>query len=309
MVRVPRLPGPGEVVQAHTLTSPGGHPVNVSVDLRGLGFHGRICVSSAVGPDPWGAYLAEELGSVGVTFVPLVVPLETGRTVVIVEDGLDRRFLTFHGANEALSRDWTLKLLESENPDLLYLAMGLVGEVDTAAPELLDRARELGAVTVLDFSLSGGKRKEIASAVKHADVVHCNVDELLSLSGESELLKAAKLRGNSTALFVTDGSRGAHLFVGDRHLAQGPFQVEEANPTGAGDAFTAGLIFRLLVDRRALSDLDQQAASLTFAQAVGAAKVTKLRSSGVTMEEVNKVLEAQGESVMSTLIVERIRDS
>jgi sugar/nucleoside kinase (ribokinase family) len=118
--------------------------------------------------------LESELESKGIRTHFMRAEIPTGTKIVLVRAGEDRRFLSFHGANESLGFKDVLDIYDRVMPEVLYLALGVTGEVDARAGDLLKIAQAHGVDTVVDFSLSGGKVPTILQAVKEAEVVHCN---------------------------------------------------------------------------------------------------------------------------------------
>jgi sugar/nucleoside kinase (ribokinase family) len=96
---------------------------------------------------------------------------------------------------------------------------------------------------------------------------------LLFDSGEPPALMAHLRRLPPRFVVLTDGARGAwYTRRGSDEVRHVPaFAVEAVEPTGAGDAFTAGLLARLLA--RGWSDLDE--ADVRYASAAGALATTK----------------------------------
>jgi len=266
-----RLPEPGE-----TLFAPlgvkfwiGGHPVNVSVDLMQLG--------CAVGKDIAGEFIRRKLEESGVLpFLQLV-----GRSLVLVLRGRDRSFIGSPGANLRLSLDHVVDSISEFSPDVFYLACGILGEFDYAIDKVLELCRSRGMITVLDVARPYGKGWDfLAKAFKHVDIFHVNVGELSEITGLKGVAEGmVRLHELGVRLpIVTDGRAGAFLLARGRCLHQPSFEVEAVDPTGAGDAFCAGLI-KFIADRDLSKDklvnlsMEEYAEMLLLAQAAGAACV------------------------------------
>jgi|GEM_PF-1176907 len=116
------------------------------------------------------------------------------------------------------------------------------------------------------------------------------------------------MRGKMNAL-EGNPSRAGRRQTKRMKLFQPAFAVGEVNSTGAGDAFTSALIYSLLngweVDH---SPAEVFAEVLLRAQATGAVKATKWKSSGVQAKEVERLLLEQGDKVLSSPQV-RLRES
>jgi len=311
-----RLPEPGGVVLAPLGVKfwIGGHPVNVSVDLMQLGCaRGDVAASFALGRDLAGEFIRKRLEEAGVlTFIQLVDEADTGKTVVLVLRGRDRGFISSPGANLHLSLDHVMDSISKFSPDIFYLACGVLGEFDYAIDEVLEFCGSRGMITILDAVRPHGKGWNfLIKALKHADVFHVNVDELRELTGLGDVVRGlVKLRELGVRLpVVTGGGSGAFLLARGRYLHQPSFEVEVIDPTGAGDAFCAGLI-KFIADRRLSKDelanlsVEEYAEMLLFAQAAGAACVEAIgTTTGVKLERVTQLLESQGEKILSSTAV------
>ena len=83
------------------------------------------------------------------------------------------------------------------------------------------------------------------------------------------------------------------------------------DPTGAGDALCAGILFKvyeLLKSGKMLEDLsvDEVAKILLYGQAAGAACIGMIGTTpGVTSERINGILDEQGEKVLSMTLIEK----
>ncbi len=90
-----------------------------------------------------------------------------------------------------------------------------------------------------------GKNKELLATLKLMDVLVVNESEVRELTGEPNLIKAAKLiiRMGPKTVVVKKGEHGA-LMVTERTIFSAPaYPLENINdPTGAGDAFAGGFI-------------------------------------------------------------------
>ena len=93
-----------------------------------------------------------------------------------------------------------------------------------------------------------------------------NQDEAARLTGRAEArVQAEYLSALSPecAVIITCGPRGSIAKRGNRIIETSPYRVDTVDESGAGDAFTAGLITGLLEDW-------ELAQTLSFAAAVGA---------------------------------------
>ncbi|MEM3561485.1 MAG: carbohydrate kinase family protein, partial [Nitrososphaerota archaeon] len=139
---LPMIPGPGE----HVLAPPGikiwigGHPANVAVDLRQLGLRrGEVRTALAVGDDIFGDFVQKFLRSKGVSCrLQRVKNTSTGISLILVIKGKDKAIVGNHGANHFLDYDHVMQSLKDFNPEILYVASGILGEFDLKLKELLE---------------------------------------------------------------------------------------------------------------------------------------------------------------------------
>ncbi len=88
-------------------------------------------------------------------------------------------------------------------------------------------------------------REDLVRLLKRVDLLFLNDDEVIQLSGESNLLTGARrlLEMGASSLVVKRGEHGAMLFQGDRVSLFPAFPVEAViDPTGAGDSFAGGAL-------------------------------------------------------------------
>ncbi|OGW75449.1 MAG: sugar kinase [Omnitrophica bacterium RBG_13_46_9] len=97
------------------------------------------------------------------------------------------------------------------------------------------------------------KRPELVRLLKKVDILLLNESEIRGLTGQTNLIKAAKavLRFGPGKVIVKKGEHGSLLFSGD-HIFSAPAYLMESiiDPTGAGDTFAGGVIGYLATCRR-----------------------------------------------------------
>jgi sugar/nucleoside kinase (ribokinase family) len=97
------------------------------------------------------------------------------------------------------------------------------------------------------------KRKSLLKLMKQVDLFVANDAEARSLSGENNLIKAAKaLRKMGPEMVVIKKGEHGVFFYSDKHMFSFPaFPVEKVvDPTGAGDTFAGGLMGYLSGEKR-----------------------------------------------------------
>lgn len=311
---LPSIAKPGELLYAPRgiRITIGGHPANVSIDLLKLGLpKGEVSLVGPVGQDPLGEFVAETLRSQGVD-VRLQVVSEAGtcKDMILVVKGEDRRFHVDIGANPYLKTSLVREALKAEKPLLFYVgASGLLGRFDDELPGTLAYARSLGALTFVDVVQPFGKGWEyLKDAFPQVDLFHCNIDEAKAITGRTTLEEAAEamVKSGVGVAVVTMGGEGGFLASERCEVRYPAFTVEVIDPTGAGDAFCAGVILKLLEAKQpGLERLPQpntmeaEAWSniLAFAAAAGAVCCTaEGTTTSVSRGNVDKLLAEQGEA-------------
>jgi sugar/nucleoside kinase (ribokinase family) len=309
---------PGELAFCSVRTSIGGHACNVSADLVRLGFpRTRLRAVFPAGRDLFGDFLVRRLAEQGVRVEPILTDrAPTSLDLILVARGEDRRYHADAGANVEMAAAPVLALLERHRPRVFYAGgVGLLGRFDTDLPGVLRRAKGLGALTFVD--VVSPYRKSWAfllKALPATDMFHCNGDEAAAFTGERDPAAAARAlrRLGAANVFVTRGGEGTIAVVAGRLLRIPAFAVRAADPTGAGDAFSAGLIKRVhgLLGRgrgRAAAALSAEdwTEALLYASASGAVCTTGIgTTTAVDGAKVDTLLRKQGKRLARAVTVE-----
>ena len=273
---LPELPRPGElVVTGDFVVETGGCAANAAIALARLGV--RPAVVAKVGDDVFGEFVAHELGAAGidVSGIGRSAVLGTSKTVIVPVEGEDRRYIHTFGANaELCAADLSPALAAA--PDVIYIGGFLVlpalRQADLA--EQLRSARRAGTRVVFDVVAPAGGTPtldDVAGVLPEVDYFVPNDDEAAALTGESDPHRQAEcLRGlGAGTVIVTMGEQGLVAVSPDETIELPAPGVDFVEPSGAGDAFAAGLVYGLLQDwslRRCLE----------FASVIGASACTKL---------------------------------
>ena len=173
--------------------------------------------------------------------------LPTGSIVVLVE-GQQRSFLTDRGANTKLDTSAIRGF-----PELLYLSgYSLFGSIpETEFSALIASAKAAGSMVVLDPGSAGfindfGVAKFL-SVTQGVDLITPSLEEGRILTGEDrpEVIAAA-LAERYPMVALTLGERGAVIAKGQDIQRIDALAADLVDATGAGDAFAAGLVAKLL---------------------------------------------------------------
>jgi sugar/nucleoside kinase (ribokinase family) len=173
--------------------------------------------------------------------------LPTGSIVVLVQ-GQQRSFLTDRGANVALETEAI-----SNFGEVLYLSgYSLFGSIPhTEFASLIKRAKSAGSLVVMDPGSAGfindygvGKFFSVTEGV---DLITPSLEEGRILTGEDrpEVIAAA-LAERYPMVALTLGESGAVVAQGTEIQRVDPVKADLIDATGAGDAFAAGLVAKLI---------------------------------------------------------------
>jgi sugar/nucleoside kinase (ribokinase family) len=255
----------------------GGCAANVAIDLSRQGV--KVDVAGCVGDDTAASALIETLTRhrVGVSQVTLVKGKPTSKTVILLIEGQDRRYLHLVGANQAFSvehvvRDWVAQLR------VFYLGglFALPGIDLTQLGALLSFCRSKRIITVVDVvvPLETFGMEKLKALLPLIDVFLPNEDEARAFTGltsPTDQLHALCQAGANT-IIITRGDEGSIAYQRGKSWQCGAYQMTAVDPSGSGDAFTSGVIRSLLLGW----DMTQ---TLLYASALGASAT---RSAGTT---------------------------
>ncbi len=276
------------VIARRRVEAGGGTAANLAVALARLGV--RPLLVTALGDDRYGRQLLQELSREDVILhlVPQPPGTPTDRCTILVTPGPERTILWSPGARlqrgDPLPLDRVFQsrivVLDVEDADLRRFLLDLPAHI---AP----RVQLVGPLTHLATLPT-----EIALqlAIRH-DILIGGTEELCRLTGCGTLEDALDTMrrwmplGATRLVAVTRGAAGCILMTLRERVECTAFPIAAVDPTGAGDAFAAGLIAAALA-RLPLQDMAR------FANAVGALATRDVgaRSALPTREEVERFL-------------------
>lgn len=265
----------------------GGCAANVAIDLAKQGV--TVDVVGCVGQDGAAGVLVKTFASydIGCSNVMRLDGWRTSKTVILLIEGQDRRYLHVVGANRAfevshISRDWLSQL------KVFYLGglFALPGiDIDELAT-LLAFCRANNVITVVDVvapqDLSG--MSQLKPLLPLIDVFVPNEDEARAFTGLTDAFDQLRvLQGaGANTVIITRGGRGSIASRGKQIWSCGACDMNVVDPSGSGDAFTSGVIQSILKG----CDLPQ---TLRYASAMGASAT---RAAGTT-DSVFSAVEAE----------------
>jgi sugar/nucleoside kinase (ribokinase family) len=249
---LPTLPRPGElVVSDGFLLDTGGCAVNTAVILARLGV--RTGLVGKVGDDEYGRWLRRSLARkrVLVDGVSTGQRAATSQTVILPVDGEDRRYIHVPGANAELGVADIAPMLSGVRVLAIGGYLALLGLDPEGVADLLAGARTRGTATLLDVVVPRGADdpvKALRPVLPYVDCFLPNKDEARLVTGHDNPADQARalLELGCSSVVVTCGAEGAVYADPARVIRVRPFPVEAVDGSGAGDAFTAGIILGLI---------------------------------------------------------------
>jgi len=247
----------------------GGCAANVAIDLAKQGI--VVDVVGCLGQDSAAGMLLKTFAAhdIGCSRVVRLDGWRTSKTVILLIEGQDRRYLHVVGANGAfkvdhIPREWIASLKVFYLGGLFALPGIDVGKLAA----LLEFCQAAKVVTVVDVvapqELHG--MSQLKPLLPLIDVFVPNEDEARAFTGLTDpfdQLRSLQNAGANTVI-ITRGGLGSVAALGEEKTwSCGTYQMDVVDPSGSGDAFTSGVIQSILMDW----DLPQ---TLRYASAIGA---------------------------------------
>jgi ribokinase len=268
VIGVERRPGAGETVLGGDLAvHPGGKGANQAVAAARLG--ARTALLARVGDDAHGRLLLDSLRAAGADPVGVLAGgAPTGVALITVDPSGDNSIVVSPGANARLTPGDVRAAT-----GLLHASRVVSAQLEIPLETVVEVVRNLPAASrfVLNPSPPRPLPQEVLDACDPLIVNEHEAKVILGgagVDGGPEDWARALLARGPRSVVVTLGAEGA-LVASAEGIARVPsLKVDAVDTTGAGDAFTAALAWRL----GAGAPLPEAAA---YAARVGAAAVTK----------------------------------
>jgi ribokinase len=243
---VDRHPTPRQqAIVQQEITAPGGTTTNTCVQLARLG--AAVTAMTAVGDDPEGAAVLAGLRAEGID--PAWSPVRRGEqtdraTVLVTLDPFDRTIIWHPGA--ALRKGDRIDVAALFAHDVVILDftdVPLLRFLTDLPAHVAPRTRLLGS---LNYIADPAIPDRLALALRHDCLVGAEHD-LLLLTGLDDpeaaiaLLRRAMAGSNLRAAAITAGVRGSIVVTADERWEIPSYRVAAVDPTGAGDAYLAGI--------------------------------------------------------------------
>jgi sugar/nucleoside kinase (ribokinase family) len=243
--------GQGGTLIEEIRLSPAGAAGGTAVTLAKLG--ASVVSAGAIGTDDAGRVLVDALERFGVDCSKLVRrdEVQTSATILPIRPNGDRPALHVIGANGTYTID-DVPWQEIESAQFLH-----VGGPEFLGPEnateILRRARAAGVTTTCDVLADGWPEllDMLAPAMAEVDYLFPNEEQAVALTGASDADAAARalLERGVGCVVMTRGAEGADIVSPDGVEHVDAFPVEVVDTTGCGDAFVAGFIRGLSLER------------------------------------------------------------
>ena len=248
------------------ISAPGGPTTNTAVALSRLG--AEVSLVSAIGDDQRGELMLASLRNEGIATDAIIVRpdhITTLCNVIVSREPLDRTFLIERGA----------QLERHDRLDVAQLLGGDVLVLDAPDVSLRQFLLDLPSHTVPTVQILGPlnylARRDLTDAFELAlrhDAIVSNEADLLEVTGTWTLGDAvaalqSRMRGQTLrAALITRGAEGCRVVTETNRWNIPAFQLDVVDPTGAGDAFAAGVAWGM-AQRWSWPDIGR------FANAVG----------------------------------------
>jgi fructose-bisphosphate aldolase class II len=247
------------------MRTPGGKGLNVARVLDSLGYD-TVSVLPLGGSS--GSWMSDAIAAAGLVADVVAVAGETRSTVTVVDDRSHPTVYTEAGA--PLSEDEWGRLLTRVTERMTAASMLVISGSfpPSTAPAIVERLVAVGLAAGVPVLVDTSGPALLAAARAGATILKPNLQELLEATGEAdqELALTALQAMTGGLVVVSRGADGLSALSSAGRSVRAAVPGVVGNPTGAGDAATAGLA-AAIVDGLATDE------ALAWASALGAAAV------------------------------------
>lgn len=233
-------------------TVPGGAPMNVAYHLKKLGMQPALI--TRVGLDNYGKKLIQLMEKQGIStdYFQMDFELDTGKVTMTPGEGDHVHYEICQPVawDNIQWDDQFLPLLAQS----AYFIYGSLSTRSEASRKILYRLLETAPFRVLDINLRPPhySRPILEHLLRGVNLLKLNLDELELLTGwfsgyktETDRIEALQNRFRIPTIVLTKGSLGAVTLIDGAFYHHPGFLVELADTVGSGDAFLAGLLFKM----------------------------------------------------------------
>ncbi|MBO4452997.1 MAG: hypothetical protein J5793_03590 [Clostridia bacterium] len=289
VLSTPYIPAPGETMLSDGTYAftPGGKGANAAVAAAAMG--AKVVFCSRVGDDAYGDSLLKLFAEKGIDtrYIRTDRREQTGLAAILLENSGANRIVVYQGANKRIS-EADVEAAFGAYPDAVLTQFevsrdAVITAARCAADEGVPFFVDAGAATA-DFPLSKLEKVEIFSPNEVETEILTGVrPNSLDNCLRASMALCSKVDIKYVVLKL--GARGCYIYDSKYCDLISPYDVNVADTTAAGDAFTAALTVEYL-------NTGDIIASARFANAVGALTATKRGAVGAipTREEAEELM-------------------
>ncbi len=272
--------------------APGGSEANTLTALSMLGH--RVVYFGKVGKDDHGENYHNKLIENGILSKVIKVDGMTGRAITFITPDSERTFATHLGVATMLE-DNEVNEADIMEAKFLHITGYIFCAESTkrATMQALDIAKNNNVKICLDLADSNvvkANKKLLSSIIKeYVDIVIANETEAKEFTGEEPEQAINILSEISNIAIIKIGEKGSLIKQKDNLIRIKGFKANAVDTTGAGDIYTAGLLYGLLNNL----DLETSGKIASFI-ASKVVEVKGARLDKMPIEEINKLLQNAG---------------
>lgn len=240
----------GKLGAEEIATGVGGGGTNVALGLKRLGVLARPF--SVVGDDDWGEWVRKKLIQEGLEVDGINEMVgNTAVSVILVASDGGRSIITQRGVGAKMSsKDVDWKMLEKADWVQVSSLGGNVNLLEDIVLYAFSKKIKVG--------LNPGKKeleekKTLLSLLPKIEFLNLNHLEAVQFFkgryGEDKQMAKRFLDEGVKLVTITDGTRGAGLAGGETWIKAEAYKTKSVDDTGAGDAFTAGVVAGFLAEK------------------------------------------------------------
>ena len=253
---VPEFPMPGrDGLVEEVKFEVGGAVLNTAIVLDRLGF--KTSMLSCLGRDRWADQISDSLAEsrIDLTTVQFHPTALTGINFTIVTPDGERTMFTHRGANKYYDPGLIREEI-FQDADLLHISG--YGLLESPQRDAVWRAVDLAKQYSVPISVDTGlepvikQPEDFRALVRDLTICITGLEEVKALYGSSTPEEAADqlTRQGVKIAAIKLGSKGSLVANQGKQVRMPCFEVEVVDTTGAGDSFSAGLIYGWLNDLR-----------------------------------------------------------
>ncbi|RLG92578.1 hypothetical protein DRO37_09175 [Candidatus Bathyarchaeota archaeon] len=252
VIEVDHLPLPEDVQLASKMEMIAGGAANFAIMASRLGL--RVGILDAIGNDEVGRSLIKVLERDGVMTASITMKEgKTKQTLVLVSKRGEKSFIGLIGGYTALIAPEDIKMIaESKGIYISGYSLGVekLSSERLTALKSLEIAEKLGRYIFFDPGplVSAIDKETLCRTIRRSNVLMLNLAEASTITGvekpEENVKMLNKLGADVVALKL--GEKGCLLFDGKKLIREYGITVDVVDPTGAGDAFNAGVIYGVI---------------------------------------------------------------